>query len=71
MRKEEDYIFCAEDAFEILPYGMCFMWASEKKYDQLIKLGYTERECRTPDREVFLINVDKKEFEIVDKHGVI
>lgn len=63
--------FNASEVFEILPYGKCFIWANSNVYEQLINLGYKELECKTCDREAFLIDVDKKEFEIVHKHVVI
>ena len=49
----------------------CFIWANSEVYQQLLDLGYNELECKTCDREAFLIDVDNKNFEIVHKHVVI
>jgi len=63
--------FCANCTSEIPLKGKCFIWANKKEHLKLLELGYDEKECQTCDREAFLIDSDKMEFEVVHKHIVI
>ena len=43
-------------------------WASKRKYNALKKSGYKELPCLSDDREVFMVDTEKKVFEVTFKH---